>query len=128
MTAEEIFGILRTAGATPLICVVLTAIALRESAGVPTAHNANAKTGDDSYGLFQINMIGQLGVLRLKRFGLSRADQLLDPTVSAQCALKIWNGDNANLNRAWYIDKPGYKQRYEAHLPAAIAAALTRNP
>ena len=47
------------------------AIAMRESTGRPLAHNKNANTGDNSYGVFQINMIGSLGVERRDLFNIA---------------------------------------------------------
>lgn len=71
---------------------VAVAVALAESGGRPTAHNGNAGTGDNSYGLFQINMLGDLGPERLERFHLSSNDQLYDPLVNAKVAYQISNG------------------------------------
>lgn len=42
------------------------AVAKKESNGRPLAHNGNANTGDNSWGMFQINMIGELGEDRRK--------------------------------------------------------------
>jgi len=46
------------------------AIAKKESNGRPLAHNGNRKTGDNSYGMFQINMLGSIGEERRIKFGL----------------------------------------------------------
>jgi hypothetical protein len=42
----------------PLHAAALTAIAGRESSYDASAHNDNPKTGDNSFGLFQINKLG----------------------------------------------------------------------
>jgi hypothetical protein len=47
---------------------------------------------DNSYGLWQINMIDTLGPARMKEFGLSSYDQLKDPVTNAQAALKVLRG------------------------------------
>lgn len=124
MTAAEIYALARAAGFPPVVAVTMTAIALRESSGDPTAFNGNAKTGDRSYGLWQINMIGHLAPARMKLFGLTDEKQLFDPAINAHAAFLLWAGDNSNLNLAWYINRDVYEQRYESHLPAAQAAAL----
>ena len=62
------------------------AIVMRESRGHPLSHNGNASTGDDSYGLFQINMRGSLGAERREKFGISKDSDLLDPVTNAQAA------------------------------------------
>ncbi len=68
------------------------ATAMKESTGRPLAHNKNSHTGDNSYGLFQINMIGSLGPARLKEFGLSSNNDLFDPYTNAEVAFKMSNG------------------------------------
>ncbi len=65
------------------------AIAMAESNGRPGAYNGNRSTGDDSYGIFQINMIDQLGQARLqkfKRFGVKTKEDLFNPSINAQVA------------------------------------------
>ena len=61
-------------------------IVMRESTGRPNAHNDNPATGDDSYGLFQINMYGSLGPSRVEKFELKKESDLLDPVVNAEIA------------------------------------------
>lgn len=68
------------------------ATAMKESTGRPLAHNRNSNTGDNSYGLFQINMIGSLGPARLKQFGLKSNKELFDPRKNAEIAYHMSNG------------------------------------
>ena len=58
-------------------------IAKAESNGRPLAWNKNMASGDNSMGVFQINMIGDLGVDRVKKFGLDHPRELLDPVTNA---------------------------------------------
>jgi hypothetical protein len=60
LSVLEIYRLARRAGfsADNDDAVTATAIALAESGGNPDAHNTNKKTGDNSFGLWQINMIG----------------------------------------------------------------------
>lgn len=67
-------------------------IVMRESRGGPTSHNGNANTGDNSYGLFQINMIGSLGADRREKFGLKSNEELFDPVTNAQIAFHMSGG------------------------------------
>jgi hypothetical protein len=53
----DLYKQLRAQGVDPVHAAALVAIAGRESSYDPTAHNGNAGTGDNSYGLFQINLI-----------------------------------------------------------------------
>ncbi len=70
---------------------IAVAVARAESGAHPTAHNTNASTGDNSYGLFQINMIGNLGPERLHQYGLTSNDQLFDPATNARVAYQLSN-------------------------------------
>jgi hypothetical protein len=69
---------------------------MRESRGHPTSHNKNANTGDNSYGLFQINMIGSLGTDRLAKFqdkiGITKMADLFDPVANAKAAYYMTAG------------------------------------
>jgi cell wall-associated NlpC family hydrolase len=68
------------------------AIAKRESGGRATAYNPNRGTGDDSYGLFQINMLGNLGPARRKQYGLKSNEDLYDPATNARVAYAMSKG------------------------------------
>lgn len=68
------------------------AIAKKESNGRPLAHNGNRNTGDNSYGMFQINMIGDLGEERREQFGLRSNAELLNPVVNAKIAYHMSKG------------------------------------
>jgi len=68
------------------------AVAKKESNGRPLAHNGNEDMGDNSWGLFQINMLGELGKDRREKFGLETNAQLLDPVVNATIAYYMSRG------------------------------------
>lgn len=68
------------------------AIAKRESNGRPMAYNGNRKTGDSSYGIFQINMLGDLGVDRKEKFNLKSNVLLFDPVINAEITYYMTNG------------------------------------
>jgi len=72
------------------------AIAKRESNGRPLAYNGNRKTGDSSYGIFQINMIGSLGTDRLElfkeKFNMKTKTELFDPVTNAEITYYMTNG------------------------------------
>jgi hypothetical protein len=82
-------------------------IAMRESNARPMALNNNAKTGDSSYGIFQINMIGDLGADRRAKFGLESNAQLNNPVVNAQVAYHMSSGGTDF--GAWGIGPNAYK-------------------
>ena len=98
-------------------------IAKRESGGRPEAYNPNRQTGDDSYGLFQINMLGSMGPARRRQFGLQANEELLDPVVNAKAAYRMSKGGKDF--GAWGIGPNAYRSgagvetiaRYTAEAP-----------
>lgn len=68
------------------------AVAKAESNGRPFAFNGNAKTGDSSYGVFQINMIGNLGPDRREKFNLDTNAELFSPVKNAQIVFHMTKG------------------------------------
>jgi hypothetical protein len=68
------------------------AVAKKESNGQPIRFNGNANTGDSSYGMFQINMIGELGPDRRDKFNLDSNAELLNPVTNAQIAFYMSDG------------------------------------
>jgi len=69
-------------------------IAMRESNARPLALNKSTRTGDSSYGIFQVNMFGDLGPSRREKFGLTDNKQLFDPVLNAQVAYLMTGGDD----------------------------------
>jgi hypothetical protein len=88
--------------------------AMKESTGRPMSHNKNRSTGDNSYGLFQINMIGSLGPARLKQFDLESNKDLFNPVRNAEIAFfmsdggKNWSSWNGITDRTkqWMKEFP----------------------
>lgn len=117
LTPAQLAGYARTAGFTGNDVVTAVAVALAESGGHTDSHNTNAGTGDNSYGLWQINMLGALGPARRKEFGIASNDELFDPTTNARCAHVIWKGSGWN---AWSTFKRGTYKQFVAQ--ASVAA------
>jgi hypothetical protein len=132
MNAEEIGDLLYQVGFRGEQLATMIAIAFAESDGNPRAHNPDATTGDNSYGLFQINMLDtedmMMGEERRERYGLSSDEELWDPMVNARIAYdfvqrKIARGDDP------FEDWTTYKN--DKHLPfwdvaSRAAAAVER--
>ena len=68
------------------------AVAKKESNGQPIRFYGNSKTGDSSYGMFQINMIGELGPERRDKFNLNSNADLLNPVKNAEIAFYMSDG------------------------------------
>jgi hypothetical protein len=86
------------------------AIAMAESGGRPTAYNPNVNTGDQSYGLFQINMLGSMGPSRRQQYGLRSNEDLYDPLTNARIAYRM-SGGGRNWS-PWSAYKSGAYRRY----------------
>ena len=64
-------------------------IAKRESGWDPSRTNFNERTKDQSYGLMQINMRGNLGPARRAEYGITSNDELLEPLTNLEAAFKL---------------------------------------
>src|SRR5690348_5886439 len=95
------------------------AIAMAESGGNAKAFNGNANTGDKSYGLFQINMLGGMGPERLKQYGLGSNDDLYDAVRNAQVAYKMSKGGTDWS--PWSTYKRGDYRKYLGQSGATIS-------
>jgi len=92
LTDKELVILLKAVGFEGKALRTAWAIAKRESSGRPMAYNGNRKTGDSSYGIFQINMLGNLGVDRKEKFDLKSNVLLFDPVINAEITYHMTNG------------------------------------
>ena len=99
----------------------MVAIALAESAGKTDAHNPVPP--DDSYGLWQINMIGNLGPARRKEYGLKSNEELKDPRTNAKAALAVLKSQGLT---AWSVYRSGSYKRYIGRAKAAYEQVKTQ--
>ena len=68
----------------------MTSVAWRESRCRHDVTNFDRKTADRSYGLFQINVLGDLWRESRDRCGLERPEELLDARVNVACAAALY--------------------------------------
>lgn len=94
LTDLELKKLLQAVGFTGRSLKTAWAIAKRESHGRPMAYNGNRKTGDSSYGIFQINMLGNLGIDRKEKFELRSDELLFDPVINAEITYHMTQGGN----------------------------------
>jgi hypothetical protein len=115
LTDGQLVELLKTVGFKGKALRSACAIAKAESNGRPLAFNGNLKTGDSSYGMFQINMIGGLGPDRREKFELSSNAELFNPVTNAQVALHMtksgtdwssWSSLNGKRYHEWYNKYP----------------------
>ena len=93
----DCYQLAKSAGLGDSQAKMAAAIAMVESGGDPNQHNYNPSTGDDSYGLWQINMLGSMGPTRRKQFGISDNSQLYNPETNAR-AMAIVSQDGGNFS------------------------------
>ena len=93
LTQDQIEDVLRQGGWPEEMIPTMGAVAFAESTGRSGVVNNNPATGDDSWGLLQINMIGDLGPYRMQRYGLKSYDDLKDPVTNARVALDIYRSE-----------------------------------
>jgi hypothetical protein len=92
LESRELVKLLSAVGFTGKSLKTAWAIAMRESHGRPMAYDGNRKTGDSSYGIFQINMLGDLGTVRKEKFNLRSNVLLFDPVINAEITYHMTNG------------------------------------
>jgi hypothetical protein len=86
LTDTELVDMLSLVGFKGESLKIAWAVVMRESRGHPTSRNNTPATGDNSYGLFQINMIGTLGDVRREKFNIEKNSDLFDPVTNAKAA------------------------------------------
>jgi hypothetical protein len=92
LTDKELLQLLKSVGFEGQALKIAWAVAKKESNGRPMAYNGNRKTGDSSYGIFQINMLGTLGTDRKEKFDLRSNVLLFDPVINAEITYHMTNG------------------------------------
>ena len=118
---EQIARIAKTAGIPDKHIPIMVSIALAESGGdIGARYNPEGNTGEDSYGLWQINMDPRYADERLKLFGIDNKKELFDPVTNAKAAYEIFKLQGFD---AWTVYRTG---KYRNFLPAAKKAASAR--
>lgn len=120
LTGEQVALLLHKAGFRGEDIIKGVAISERESRWKSTAHNPNRSTGDNSYGLFQINMIEKYAEGRRKAFGITSNEDLFDPEKNVRAAKQMYDGRKSKGN-GWYDWGPykGEKETYNTDVAKA---------
>ncbi|MCX2951578.1 type VII secretion target [Lentzea sp. NEAU-D7] len=116
LSPEQIAQHARAAGFEGQGLTIAIAVALAESNGDARAHNA--RPPDDSYGLWQINMLGALGPERRRQYGLDANRELFDPRVNAEVANAL-----SDDGRSWTPWSTYTNGAYRKYLDVARKAA-----
>ena len=92
LTDKELKELLSAVGFEGKALKKAWAIAKSESNARPMAYNGNRNTGDSSYGIFQINMLGELGIDRKEKFELRSNILLFDPVINSEITYYMTKG------------------------------------
>ena len=92
LTDSQLVELLKAVGFQGKALKTAWAVAKAESNGRPFAFNGNTKTGDSSFGLFQINMLGTLGPDRRDKYDLDFNAYLFNPVKNAQITYRMTKG------------------------------------
>jgi len=118
LTDSQLVELLKAVGFKGERLKTAWAVAKAESNGRPFAFNGNAETGDSSYGIFQINMIGNLGPDRKDKFNLDLNAELFSPVKNAQIVLHMTKG---GINwSAWSSYKKGAHYKWLKKFPSKM--------
>lgn len=129
LTREQIAGYAKGAGFTGKDLPIAVAVALAESGGETTSHNATPP--DNSYGLWQINMLGSMGPDRRRALNIPNNEALYDPATNARAARMVWKtqgwGGWTTFTRGTYKKflQPGDADAPAAATPEAPAGGDT---
>jgi hypothetical protein len=123
LSAEQVAQMAHAAGFRGQDLINVVAIAKRESGYDPGALNPDRSTGDDSYGLMQINMLGDMGPARRAMFGITNNAQLYDPMTNLKAAFTMYQGHGNSL-RDWGAYK-GRENTYDTNIEAAAQAVAS---
>jgi len=115
LTDEQLVELLKVIGFKGNSLRSACAVAKAESNGRPFAFNGNTETGDSSYGVFQINMMGELGSDRREKFDLDSNVELFNPVTNSKITFHMtkggkdwsaWSSMNGTRYLEWYNKYP----------------------
>lgn len=116
LTDKELKKLLKHVGFEGKALKMAWAVAKSESNGRPMAYNGNRRTGDSSYGIFQINMLGDLGQDRKEKFDLRSNILLFDPVINAEITYYMTQGGNDWSS--WTSTKNGSVAKWLSKFPS----------
>lgn len=117
----SLIDLIHQAGFKGQAAQTMYAIVMAESGGNAHAHNGNSGTGDNSYGLAQINMLGSMGPARLAQYHLKSNDDLFDPLTNLRVAYQM-SGGGTNFS-PWTTYTRGTYKQYTGNQTAQVSSS-----
>ena len=115
-SVAEMVRLAKEAGFSDSEAAIMGAIGAAESTGDPKAHNTKGR--DNSYGLWQINMLGRMGPSRRKQLGIDSNEQLKDPKINARAAYMVYKQQGFG---AWSVYKSGKYRQFLGTAQGAVS-------
>lgn len=107
LSVSEMVKLAKEAGFNDQEAAIMGAIGAAESSGNTKAYNPQGR--DNSYGLWQINMLGQMGEERRRQFGIENNEQLWNPQINAKAAREIFEQQGFD---AWTVYQTGAYKKF----------------
>jgi len=135
LSDKQLVGLLVAVGFRGQALKYAWAVAKKESHGNPLDYNGNRKTGDNSFGLFQINMLGSMGADRRSYYDLASNAELLNPVTNAHVAYLMsnagkdwsaWKGTHTAVVQYWLTQYPYKATTTQAHKPTHKVKATVK--
>jgi hypothetical protein len=111
-------------GGSKALAPTMAGIALAESGGRPDAHNGNGSTGDDSYGLWQINYYNGLRASRTAKYG--PPESMYDPMANARAAIDLAGPNGSGLSNWTTYTSGAYRDGMTGAAPSPADIAPTK--
>lgn len=129
LSVDAVAGLVYAVGLRGERAAIAVAITTPESGRDASVRVYNEASGDDSYGLWQINMLDlpggpHLGPARRRQFGIGADGELVDPATNAN-AMYVVSGGGGSFY-PWSAYKNGLHLPYMADARAAVAAVEAR--
>lgn len=126
MQQSEIVQLAMNAGLSQENAILASAVAMAESGG--NQAKVTRDSDDESYGLWQINMLGSMGPARRALYGLKSNNDLLDPATNAHVMSAIsaqgrnWSAWGAYTNGSYKAFMPSTSAGFNKLLGKAVGA------
>lgn len=134
LSPADLYRIFCEAGFTPGpegTAIKMGCVALRETGGPgakfadPSKRNLNPKTGDDSWGLCQLNVsVASIEAWIALKFppAAKNHELLLDPQTNANVAYSLSRGYASWAVELLWFYRPGLQEAADSHLPTMLSA------
>lgn len=123
LSVGEMAKLAKQAGFSDEQAAIMGAIGAAESGGRSIHNDPSLNGTDDSYGIWQINMKGNMGPTRRQQFGIQNNEALYDPATNAKAAYQVWKEQGFG---AWSTYQHGDYLKYLGTARQALSGDSSR--